>query len=478
MCYNIIHKLYKNMVTSNNKSTSDKDNWTDNLLIKDQAGKLHLLNEKDSQGGSDFLSGQIKKEDSVTQAPGMNTAPLDDNFAPIEYVGGKADSPSEFVFHPDDKQQLDEVAKSMPQDDSKKYSINKIVNKIIEKQGLSFDKANRQKFADILYDFFRDRKSAVVVRELLYIKVSVENKPLEKETVDNILSIVKGIKNKMFSVGGLVVRQDVVVETDKEPARIEIKDKSDEGVSAQEEVKRALKEIKSSFAPVPSQQPVKKELTPTTPKVDVKPKPEKPKKVELKPKVEPKVKKPEPKVDVKPKPEKPKKVELKPKVEPKVKKPEPVEKKLEALPKVSRPGIQNVADKKQVTDVVTKPKPTPVPLAQAPAIHHELTGPVQELEAITLDNFHRFGDVVQERIDKVLAKINILEKDSFTKKAQGIEAWRKSQVYKIYLELGQESMVQGKEVAALIEDYKAKDKSVLTAEEFSAISDLNKQLRF
>ena len=437
------------MVTSNNKSTSDKDNWTDNLLIKDQAGKLHLLNEKDSQGGSDFLSGQIKKEDSVTQAPGMNTAPLDDNFAPIEYVGGKADSPSEFVFHPDDKQQLDEVAKSMPQDDSKKYSINKIVNKIIEKQGLSFDKANRQKFADILYDFFRDRKSAVVVRELLYIKVSVENKPLEKETVDNILSIVKGIKNKMFSVGGLVVRQDVVVETDKEPARIEIKDKSDEGVSAQEEVKRALKEIKSSFAPVPSQQPVKKELTPTTPKVDVKPKPEKPKKVELKPKVEPKVKKPE-----------------------------PVEKKLEALPKVSRPGIQNVADKKQVTDVVTKPKPTPVPLAQAPAIHHELTGPVQELEAITLDNFHRFGDVVQERIDKVLAKINILEKDSFTKKAQGIEAWRKSQVYKIYLELGQESMVQGKEVAALIEDYKAKDKSVLTAEEFSAISDLNKQLRF
>ena len=437
------------MVTSNNKSTSDKDNWTDNLLIKDQAGKLHLLNEKDSQGGSDFLSGQIKKEDSVTQAPGMNTAPLDDNFAPIEYVGGKADSPSEFVFHPDDKQQLDEVAKSMPQDDSKKYSINKIVNKIIEKQGLSFDKANRQKFADILYDFFRDRKSAVVVRELLYIKVSVENKPLEKETVDNILAIVKGIKNKMFSVGGLVVRQDVVVETDKEPARIEIKDKSDEGVSAQEEVKRALKEIKSSFAPVPSQQPVKKELTPTTPKVDVKPKPEKPKKVELKPKVEPKVKKPE-----------------------------PVEKKLEALPKVSRPGIQNVADKKQVTDVVTKPKPTPVPLAQAPAIHHELTGPVQELEAITLDNFHRFGDVVQERIDKVLAKINILEKDSFTKKAQGIEAWRKSQVYKIYLELGQESMVQGKEVAALIEDYKAKDKSVLTAEEFSAISDLNKQLRF
>ena len=446
------------MATPNDKSMLDKDSWSDGLLVKDQAGKLHQLNQKSSKAGSDFLPEQTKTEEVVKQTADINTAPLDDNFAPIEYVGGNASSPSELVFHPDDKQQLEEVAKSLPRDDSKKYSIDKIVNKIIEKQGLNFDEANKQKFVDIIYDFFRDRKSAVVVRELLYIKVSVNDKPLDKEAVDNILSIVKGIKNKMFSVGGLVVRQGVM-EDIEQPVAIEIKDGPVGDVSAQDEVKQALKEIKSSFEPVLSQQTA-----------EPKPKVEEKKKFESKVKVEPEVKlKP---VEPAPKPKVEPEKGLKPTAKKEGLKPKK-EDKIEALPKVSRPGM---TDKQQMTDVVTKPKPEPIP--QAPAIRHELTGPVQELESLTLDNFRRFGDSVEEMAGKVLEKINLLEKDSFTKKAQGIEAWRRSQVYKIYLELGQESMVQGKEVAVLIGDYKAQNKPALTVEEFSAISDLNKKLRF
>ena len=471
------------MVTSNDKSILTKDNWADNLLIKDQGGKLHPLKQSGpKKGDGSTLTPIPKKEEDkqrVVNTPSINTAPLDDSFAPIEYVGGRADSTAELVFHPDDKQQLDELAKVLPKDDSKKYSIDKIVNKIIEKQDLKLNEVNRQKFTDILYDFFRDRKSAIVVRELLYIKVSVDNKSLDKDIVDNILSIVKGIKNKLFSVGGLVVRQAAMVDTIVEPGgRIELEDGDGEDASAQEEVKKALKEMKSSFEPVPSQQPpiaskqvktkveIEPIVLPKQPKIEEKI--ETVKEVELIKEGEKKKGIVQVEKQVKPKPEvKPKNI------------PEVVEKSLEPLPKVFRPSA---LDKKQISDVVTKPKPTPEPtlksVPQASPVQHELTGPVQELEALTLDNFRRFGDVVQDRVDKILDKINVLEKDSFTKKAQGIEAWRNSQVYKIYLELGQESMIQGKEVANLIEDYKSKDKSVLTIEEFTAISDLNKKLRF
>ena len=39
-----------------------------------------------------------------------------------------------------------------------------------------------------------------------------------------------------------------------------------------------------------------------------------------------------------------------------------------------------------------------------------------------------------------------------TKKAQGIAAWRDSAAYKLYLQLGAESMTAGKEVADFIAD--------------------------
>ena len=109
---------------------------------------------------------------------------------------------------------------------------------------------------------------------------------------------------------------------------------------------------------------------------------------------------------------------------------------------------------------------------------HALSGPVQELQVLDLHNWRNLGDDADSRAERLMEKINMLEEESFTKKAQGIDAWRKSPVHQEYLELGAESMGQGKEVSTLITEYEQQGKETLSIEEFAAVSDLNKKLRF
>ena len=71
-----------------------------------------------------------------------------------------------------------------------------------------------------------------------------------------------------------------------------------------------------------------------------------------------------------------------------------------------------------------------------------------------------------------------MEEESFTKKSEGIKAWRDNEIYGLYLKIGNESLEKNKELKEIIDDYNKEKKPVITEEEFSAISDLNKLLRF
>jgi hypothetical protein len=141
------------------------------------------------------------------------------------------------------------------------------------------------------------------------------------------------------------------------------------------------------------------------------------------------------------------------------------------LPKVKRPD-QFLATRSKVNDVVNKSDLSPEKSAKI------LTGPVQEIENMSLNNFRRYGASALERAQKIFQKIDILEKDSVSKKAMGIQAWRKSPVYKIYLDLGSTSLIKGQDVSQVIAEKKIAGQEVLTIEEFHAISDINKLLRF
>lgn len=104
-------------------------------------------------------------------------------------------------------------------------------------------------------------------------------------------------------------------------------------------------------------------------------------------------------------------------------------------------------------------------------------GPVEELKYMDLINFRRLGNLPDVN-KKIIEKINLLEEDSYAKKIEGVKAWRSNPVNKIYLEMGQASIGEHKPISDIIKERSASGQEFLTEEEFTAVMDLNKQLRF
>lgn len=117
--------------------------------------------------------------------------------------------------------------------------------------------------------------------------------------------------------------------------------------------------------------------------------------------------------------------------------------------------------KPQVSDVQYKPK---------------LMGPLDELKYLDLDDFHRLGKNIQEMTAEIQEKVELLKEEDFVKGLDGIKAWRQSAVYKIYSEMGIDSIMTGKSIEQVIIDRQVQNKPTLTQSEFEAIMDLNKKL--
>lgn len=449
----------------NNNITAN--NWSDNLLIKEQDGALHYF--KPGKTVVKSTPELVKVTNQPSSQANINTAPLDDTFSHPEPISGLADSRAEFVFHPDDQKEIETIAQQTINDDSKKYGVEKIVARLMEKHGLQLDEDNKRLFTDAIYNFFRNRKKAIVTRDFLSNKILSKQGKLSPETVDSVLAIIKGLKKEIDEGGGLVVQMSELKPMATVPAKEEEDipvyelEESDKGKLASDEIKEALAAIDKPAEAEFKAKEVKKQPETPEPKSEISQSPT----IEITKPVNPKFELPEatrPVID-----------------QDKVKEEQEPKKEIEppmiesSLPSVSRPS-QRLTDKKQLSDVISTSRPVTV---QAPSSSKDvLTGPVKELQFMDLLNFRRLGSTADERAGKILDKINLLEQDSYTKKAQGVAGWRNSPIYKQYLDLGAESMVSGQEISALMEQYKSQGKETLDLEEFSAISDLNQKLRF
>jgi len=105
-------------------------------------------------------------------------------------------------------------------------------------------------------------------------------------------------------------------------------------------------------------------------------------------------------------------------------------------------------------------------------------GPLDEIKYMDLINFRRLDRDPFKSVDKIRNKINLLEEENYAQRLEGIKLWRLSPINKLYLEIGRLSISENKPVDVIIEERKMSNKEYLTAEEFKAIMDLNKSLRF
>ena len=132
---------------------------------------------------------------------------------------------------------------------------------------------------------------------------------------------------------------------------------------------------------------------------------------------------------------------------------------VEDMVQMQRPVNRIEPDKPRMDDII---KPL-----------NRLQGPIEELENLDLVNFRRLGGSPEVIIGKIQNKIKLLEQESFTRRQQGVNAWRQSPIYGMYVHIGQESLSGGKSIAEILQ----KQPSGLTNEEFNAILELNRQLR-
>ncbi|MCF7906740.1 hypothetical protein K9K85_00430 [Patescibacteria group bacterium] len=104
-------------------------------------------------------------------------------------------------------------------------------------------------------------------------------------------------------------------------------------------------------------------------------------------------------------------------------------------------------------------------------------GPADQLRSISLIDWRRWGSSA-EAAHKIEDKINLLAEDSLVKKAEGIKAWKDSEINKLYLKIGEDSINQGQSVEKIIKKRQEAGEKTLTAEEFNTVVELNRKLRF
>ncbi|MBI5621718.1 hypothetical protein HY933_02540 [Candidatus Falkowbacteria bacterium] len=130
----------------------------------------------------------------------------------------------------------------------------------------------------------------------------------------------------------------------------------------------------------------------------------------------------------------------------------------------SRPSVLTQALKRaKVTDI------------QAPS---RLVGPLQELQNFKLVDWRKLSAEPNTAIMRIKDKIDLLAKESITQKFAAVQAWRASEVHRLYLALGKESLERKLPLAAIIADRQRQNQPWLSANEFLALGKLNKMVEY
>src|SRR3990167_2270473 len=115
-----------------------------------------------------------------------------------------------------------------------------------------------------------------------------------------------------------------------------------------------------------------------------------------------------------------------------------------------------------------------MPEPTQPRYDSKLTDPIEELERMTHENFKQLDPDPQKACEKIEEKIQLVEEErSFGGRVQGIKGWQKSEPYRMYLDMGRDSMILGTPIPDLVAKRINEGKPSLSVDEFNAIMRLN-----
>jgi hypothetical protein len=149
-----------------------------------------------------------------------------------------------------------------------------------------------------------------------------------------------------------------------------------------------------------------------------------------------------------------------------------------------------VPPKQAVPEIPAQPQKQPEPVAQQPMIKKtedqgqrprlddvkfspKLFGPIEELADLKIADFRRLSKDPNEAVNKIIGKLDLLEDESIIKRVEGIKALKQSPLYKDYADIMNQAIKQGRSPEEII-----KQNPTINMEEFKAIVDLNKNLKY
>ena len=156
-------------------------NPADGIIVKDVDGTFKVLSDGELKDLNSLLkTTEITVPATETVPPSLMldvpkftdlaVVPAETHFMEPE-PAGKPNEKKDLHFHPDDKEELNRELEKLvsvygvlPQ---KRYSVNKIAQKLIEKDGLVLDQVAEQAFTKALLTFFRQIRSAVDLKTIL-----------------------------------------------------------------------------------------------------------------------------------------------------------------------------------------------------------------------------------------------------------------------------------------------------------------------
>jgi len=157
--------------------------------------------------------------------------------------------------------------------------------------------------------------------------------------------------------------------------------------------------------------------------------------------------------------------------------PKTEKKRAEPLPRKfpARPVVKVSMETARIQQAAAGARPK-IDDVQVSASSPRLTGPLQEIGSITLDQFRRLGRP-KEATKHLEDKVDLLAGESFERRIAGVQAWQGSPLQKRYLALLSEAFRNGTTVKAFVEKKRLAGEEALTVEELEAIMALNNVLR-
>jgi hypothetical protein len=338
------------------------------------------------------------------------------------------------------EKEVESLKSEIPTPPVESFTYNQIIQNTIEKLKLSFpDEILENRFKNIALSYLKDVRDEIETKEVLKRPIKIGGMELDEVKVEEIIKILKEYKPK--------IKPEIEVSF-KKPALAEGLTKPEELVVKKEEI--ILKTEVPPSPPIPQIQEIKKFEEVSLP-------------------VEEEVK-----IEI-PKEEKVEELPIKEEDKEHVIKPEEII--TESEREIVREEIPEEKQKEETIVFYRSSKEESKPTTEEIKVKPRIYTPIDELRFMTLEDWRRYPSS-KDAMNRVIEKIDLLAEESILKKAEGISAWKESEVNKLYLEIGIEAMEKGKPVEEVIKERLKENKPTLTIEEFLTIAELNQKLRF